>query len=93
MCLALQIKKKERKEANVGSLHSLKVLLEVSEDSSVQMKALKDLGEGFFQIVLQMHFIFVLWVLWVASLLYGSDKKDLYYQKGNVFLIRKINTF
>ena len=89
MCLALQIKKKERTEANAGSIHSLKASLEVSEDSSVQMKALKDLGEGFFQIVLQMHFIFVLWVLWVASLLYGSDKKDLYYQKGKAFLMGK----
>ena len=93
MCLVFQIKRKQRTEAHADSLHSLNALLEVSEDSSIQMKALQDLGEGFFQIIFQMHFISVLWILWVASLLYGSDKKDLYYQKGKVFSIGKDKFF
>ena len=48
---------------------------------------MEGIGEGFLQLILQLHFVSILWVLGGGSLLYASEKDDFYYYKGKATLL------
>ena len=84
--LFLAMKKKEDDESNSQSFKSLLVRQEQSNDLSIRIKSMEGIGEGFLQLILQLHFVSILWVLGGGSLLYASEKDDFYYYKGKTKL-------
>ena len=57
------------------------------DDLSIKIKSMEGIGGGFLQLILQLHFISILWILGGGSLLYASDKDDFYYYQGKGILI------
>ena len=85
--LFLEIKKKEDDESKSQTVKSLYVQQEQSNDLSIRIKSMEGIGQGFLQLILQLHFVSILWVLGGGSLLYASEKDDFYYYKGKATLL------
>ena len=66
-------------------MKSLITQQQVSDDLAIRMKSLEGIGEGFLQLILQIHFVTILWLLGGGSLLYALEKQDFYNYKGKQF--------
>ena len=60
---------------------------QVCDDLAIRLKSLEGIGEGFLQLILQLHFVTILWILGGGSLLYALDRHDFYKTKGNFFRV------
>ena len=80
--LVIETKKIKDKDSTDHSVEPLQYLQQTSNDSSIRLKSLEGIGEGFFQLVFQTHFFSIKWILGGGSILYANDKADFDYVKG-----------